>query len=102
MLIHIVMFRRRPEVPRDEAAEAVFVQQLHALPGAIPLIRRWRLSVNELHRAASWNYVLESAFDDVDGLDRYLVHPQHLAIVGSLKHYFEWAACDYTLSSGDS
>lgn len=95
------MFRRRPDVERDAALEARFAEQLGALPAAIASIRRWRLSTNELRRAASWDFVLESAFDDEAALDAYLVDPAHTAIVGSLRHYFEWAACDYTITPGD-
>lgn len=90
------MFRRRPGVERDAAVEADFFARLGALPASVPLIRHWRLSANELERPASWHYVLESTFDDAAALNAYLVHPAHLAVVGSLRHYFEWAACDYT------
>lgn len=95
MLTHIVMFRRKPGVDADVAVEARFFEQLGALHSQVPLIRRWRLSKNELERPTSWHYVLESAFDDVAALDAYLVHPAHVAVVGALRHYFEWAACDY-------
>ena len=96
VLIHIVMFRRKPGNEPDAAVEARFFDQLGALHSQVPLIRRWRLSRNQLARPTSWSYVLESAFDDVAALDAYLVHPAHVAVVGSLRHYFDWAVCDYT------
>ena len=96
MLTHIVLFRRRPGVEPDAALEADFATRLAALPGQIPTIRRWRFSANQLQRPSSWQWVLESAFDDEAVLDAYLVHPAHAGIVGALRHHFEWAAVDYT------
>ena len=96
MLVHIVMFRRKPGIDRDEAIESEFVSGLGKLPQRIPLIQDWRLSANELERPTSWHYVLESSFGDEAALDSYLTHPMHVAVVGSLRHYFDWAVCDYT------
>lgn len=96
MLVHIVMFRRNPGIERDPAIERAFVSGLDGLPQRIALIRHWCLSVNELERPTSWHYVLESSFDDAAALDAYLTHPAHVAVVGSLRHYFDWAVCDYT------
>lgn len=34
--------------------------------------------------------------DDAAGLQGYLAHPLHQALVADLAPYFEWAAVDYT------
>ncbi len=96
MLRHIVMFRRKPGVEPDAELERDFAERLAALPRSIGFIRHWRFSANELQRPSSWQWVLESAFDDEAALDAYLTHPAHVAIVGSLRHHFDWAAVDYT------
>lgn len=99
MLNHIVLFRRRKDVAPDAGVEAALVARMHALEGQIEAIRTWRVSANEVDRPICWDYVLESGFDDLDGLNAYLYHPVHQALIADLKACFEWAAVDYTLSS---
>lgn len=101
MLTHIVLFRRKPGVDADAALDSEFAERLAALPQAIPWIRRWRFNANELQRPSSWQWVLESDFDDQAALDAYLVHPAHAGIVGKLRHHFDWAAVDYTSNHAD-
>ena len=97
MLNHIVMFRRRADVPADAALEAALIARMDALGSQIDGIRSWRLSANELVRPISWGYVLESAVEDEAALNAYLFHPLHQALIADLKPYFEWAAVDYTV-----
>lgn len=96
MLNHIVLFRRKVELPRDEPLEASLVDRMHALGASIEEVRAWRVSANEVDRPVCWHYVLESSFDDLDGLNAYLFHPLHQALIADLKPYFEWAVCDYS------
>ncbi len=98
MLKHIVMFRRKPGIGMNTEIEAAFFARLQHLDREIDLVRGWKLTRNELDRASSWLCVLESSFDDARALDDYMKHPAHQAIVGSLREYFEWATCDYTLT----
>lgn len=97
MLNHIVLFRRLKDVAADTAAEAALVERMHALEGQIDAIRSWRVAANEVERAICWDYVLESGFDDLAGLNAYLFHPVHQALIADLKTRFEWAAVDYTV-----
>ena len=96
MINHIVLFKRRPEVNRQLQLEGSLVQCIRELESKVPTIRRWKVSANELRRPISWDYVLESEFDDARALDAYLQHPAYLALVSILQTYFQWAACDYT------
>lgn len=96
MLNHIVMFRRKADVAADAALEKALVARMDALGSQIDVIRGWRLSTNELDRPICWGYVLESSFTSIEGLNAYLFHPLHQALIGDLKPYFEWAAVDYT------
>ena len=77
MLKHVVMFRRKAEVGADAALEKALVARMDALSGQIDVVRGWRLSANELDRPICWGYVLESSFDDAEGLNTYLFHPLH-------------------------
>lgn len=96
MMKHIVMFRRRPEVAKQETLERSLIARMRTLAREIDFVRGWRVSANELDRPICWDYVLESTFDDADAVARYLPHPAHQALVADLKQYFEWVAVDYT------
>ncbi|KAF1049376.1 Dabb family protein [Xylophilus sp.] len=93
---HVVLFRRKPDVPKNEALEKSLADRMTALGAQIPAIRAWLVAANELVRPISWDYVLESEVDDAKALDAYLFHPLHQALIADLKPYFEWAAVDYT------
>lgn len=97
MLNHIVLFRRRKDVAPDAQLEASLLERMDVLGAQIDAIRTWRLSANEVDRPICWDYVLESSVADVDGLNAYLFHPLHQALIADLKPYFEWAAVDYTV-----
>ena len=97
MLNHIVLFRRLKDVAPDAAVEAALVERMHALEGQIDGIRKWRVAANEVERPICWHYVLESGFDDLAGLNTYLFHPAHQALIADLKTRFGWAAVDYNV-----
>ncbi|WP_313166480.1 Dabb family protein [Massilia oculi] len=96
MMRHIVMFRRRPDVQKQEELEASLIARMQQLDRQIDFVRDWRVSANELDRPICWDYVLESTFDDAEAVNRYLPHPAHQALVADLKPYFEWVAVDYS------
>lgn len=97
MMRHIVLFRRKAGVEKNEALEQSLAGRMAALGAQIPAIRQWRVAANELSRPICWDYVLESEVDDATALDDYLQHPLHQALIAELKPYFEWAAVDYTV-----
>ena len=102
MLKHIVLFRRKVDVAPQPEFEPSLVARMKALETQIPGIRAWKLSANEIDRPICWGYVLESRFDDEAGLNAYLTHPIHQALIADLKTYFEWATADYTESNAET
>ncbi|WP_209570193.1 Dabb family protein [Herbaspirillum sp. 1130] len=98
MMRHVVMFRRLAAVEKDMARQAELAERMRVLVGEIDFIRDWKVSANVLDRSICWDYLLESSFDDADAVQRYLVHPAHVALIQDLKQYFEWAAVDYVQS----
>ncbi|MDO9216724.1 MAG: Dabb family protein [Lacisediminimonas sp.] len=85
MLNHIVMFRRKADVPADAVLEAALIARMDALGSQIDEIRGWRLSANELVWPISWGYVLESAAEDEEALNACLFHPLHQALIADLE-----------------
>ncbi len=95
MLMHIVLFRRRPELVPDPVREHRLIDRLRVLDRSIGMIRAWRVSANVLERPICWDWVLEARFDDADTLDAYLSHPSHVELLADLMSYLECAVCDY-------
>jgi hypothetical protein len=96
MLNHIVLYKRKPDIPKRPELERSLMQCVHELGATVPGVRGWKVSANEVRRPISWDYVLESRFDDVRSLNSCLQHPAYIALISILTTYFEWAACDYT------
>lgn len=75
MLIHIVCWKYKPEVPdeqRDKHRES-----LAALPSMIDDIVRFNVGADILHLERSFDTGLVAVFPDRDALDRYTDHPEH-------------------------
>jgi hypothetical protein len=95
MLKHIVLFKKKVDLPQDLVLEERVYVGLKNLDQKIDLIQTWRMSKNELSRPACWDYVLESGFQTEEDLKSYLVHPDHLMLMDDIKYYFDIAAADY-------
>jgi Stress responsive A/B Barrel Domain len=95
MLRHIVLFKKKAELPQDAALEERVYIGLKRLDQVIDLIQSWRMSKNELSRPVCWDYVLESEFKTEEDLKTYLIHPEHLKLMDDIKLYFDIAVVDY-------
>jgi hypothetical protein len=108
MVIHVVLFKPRPELSAAERAELVDV--LEEAHRHIPSIRRLSIGRRVKHGAgyeASMPVDLEFAavleFDDLAGLQAYLEHPAHVALGRRFMQSLESSAIyDYELQdAGD-
>ena len=99
MVKHIVMFKFAEEVNgksgRENAAAAK--EMLEALQGVVPTLKASKISLNsEKATPANYELVLETEFDDMEGLSEYAVHPEHLKVVAFIKGVITARACvDY-------
>jgi stress responsive alpha/beta barrel protein len=79
MIKHVVFFKFRPETSESERKSAL--NQLRALPDKIDVIREYEVGEDLLKTSRSWDAVLVSAFDDLDALQTYQRHDDHLPVV---------------------
>ncbi|MBQ5730628.1 MAG: Dabb family protein [Bacteroidaceae bacterium] len=82
MLKHIVMWRfveGAEGKSRKENAQWM-KEHLEALVGVVPEIRSMEVGVNCYPGETAYDAVLISTFDDVDAMNRYKVHPAHVAV----------------------
>lgn len=97
MVKHIVLFRLDKEVSEEVRHEAMvtFKKGIEALPAVIPFIRSIQVSFN-VNPAEQFDLCLESAFDSLDDVNTYSIHPAHKQVAEALKPLITARACvDY-------
>lgn len=108
MLVHLVLFRPRAELPpkeREQLADA-----LTAAIHQIPTVRRAQVGRRVTHgRAyeqlmrADYTHLAMLDFDDVAGLQAYLEHPIHEQLATRFFAAFDEALMyDYEVAEGDA
>jgi hypothetical protein len=87
MIKHVVLFKFKPQTTRTDrdAAKAA----LGGLPTKIDLIRTFELGEDTLRTPRSWDLVLIATYDDLESLQRYSDHPEHVPVAGLLKSLCE-------------
>jgi Stress responsive A/B Barrel Domain len=82
VVLHIVLFRPKPNV--NDADRRAMFDALHTASTRIPSVRHFHVGKRVLHGAgyemlmsADYPYAAVIAFDDLEGLQRYLEHPHH-------------------------
>lgn len=83
MLTHVVLFKFKPEITTEQAAQ--LETRLKALPAIISDIREFRVGQDVVHSERSFDLALVSAFDDLAAMQRYQVHPAHQEVVALVK-----------------
>lgn len=93
MLTHVVMMNLQ-----DPAADGARIAELlNALRGKVPTLRSMSAGTDVIRADRSWDLALVSTFDDVDGLEAYRTHPEHVAVLTQIQAAAtQIAAVDFT------
>jgi hypothetical protein len=83
MIKHVVFFKFKPDISAAEREAAI--SGLRGLPDKIDLIRAFELGEDVLRLPRSWDVVLIATFDDLDALQTYATHPDHVPVAELLK-----------------
>jgi hypothetical protein len=78
MLIHIVCWKYKPEIPESTRRE--HVSRLNSLAGMIPEVIELHAGADILGLERSYDTGLFARFESRDALDAYTNHPKHLEI----------------------
>ena len=95
MIRHIVLFKLKPGVVRDDPRVVQWIGMLRALREQIPSSVDWELGWNITDRPIAYDFGLNSSFRTREDLAAYLPHPDHQAMVGVAKQVADWVICDY-------
>jgi hypothetical protein len=96
MIAHLVLFKLKPGVSRDDARLAATVSAMDALPGKIPAIKAWQHGFNLTADAEAWDYGLHSVFASEAELHAYFEHPAHLPVLAQWNEIANLAFTDFT------
>ena len=77
------MFKFKPEVEAGERRRVL--EELRALAGKIDVIRKFEVGEDVLRSTRSWDAVLVSSFDDLEKLEHYQRHDDHIAVAMKLR-----------------
>lgn len=79
MIKHVVVMKFKPGV--SEADIMQLEQGLDRLPGAIPEILSYDFGRDIVHSPRSFDFALVSSFTDMNALQRYQGHPEHMKVL---------------------
>lgn len=95
MIKHIVLFKMRDDIDaqQKETELKVIKAGLEALWGVVPTLRSMEVGLN-CNPAEKFDLALISTFDDLDGLNAYAVHPDHVAVGKRIRAMLDVRACN--------
>lgn len=87
MIKHVVFFKFKQEA--SAAARRAVVDQLRALPDKIDVIRAFEIGEDIMHSARAWDVVEIATYDDLQALELYTRHDDHVEVVLKLREICE-------------
>jgi hypothetical protein len=95
MVKHIVMIRFKEEY-KSKVVEMKL--EIEDLLHTVPSLKEMEVGINFNDRPSGYDLVLTAGFDEIEGLNSYRIHPDHMTVLEKLKEFAnEWAAVDYLL-----
>lgn len=83
MIKHVVFFKFKPEA--NQAVRRAVINQLRALPDKIDVIRSFEIGEDIMHSARAWDVVEIATYDDLEALEKYTRHPDHVEVVMQIR-----------------
>jgi hypothetical protein len=79
---HLVLFAARADAPREDLED--LLATLRALKGSVPSVVDLSVGEDFSGRGGEYTHGLFARFEDREGLQEYLKHPEHVAGVEKL------------------
>jgi hypothetical protein len=92
---HLVLFRLKPGISREDARVVAVVGAMTELPRHIPEIRSWQHGFNLTADADAWDYALQASFAGEAELHTYFDHPAHRPVVDQWLAIADLAFADF-------
>ena len=91
MIKHIVMWKFKDYAEGATKQENILKVKamLEALPEKIDFIREMQVNINVNPKESMYDAVLISAFDSLEDVERYRVHPEHVKVSQFIRSVIE-------------
>ena len=89
MVVHIVTFKFKEENKKANIIQAK--QMLENLMGAVPSLRSMDVGINFSPEERAMDLSIITAFESKEGLEAYVIHPEHLKVVDFIKTVVEYS-----------
>ena len=83
MINHVVLAKFKPGVGKTDIEE--LERMLDDLPNKITEIHTYEFGQDLIHSARSYDFAIVALFANLETLDRYQTHPQHLPVVKKIQ-----------------
>ena len=93
MVRHIVLCKFRTSVSEEQRENAI--DALRALGQSIPEVREWSVGKQALPSSTAYDLAIVSGFENVEALERYRNHPDHIRIKTLLTATADLVVVDY-------
>ena len=97
MIRHLVLFKLKPGIARDDPRVKRWMEMSDLLPSQIPQIVGWECGWNITDRPIEYDIGQNSTFESRDDRAIYVPHPAHQAMVGVAREVADWVLVDYDL-----
>ncbi|MDQ5987335.1 MAG: hypothetical protein CSYNP_03075 [Syntrophus sp. SKADARSKE-3] len=87
MIKHVVFMKFKAGATDDDIRE--IEKGLAELPGIIPEIKEYQFGRDIVRSERSYDFALISAFDDLEAMKRYQVHPNHIPVISKVREVAE-------------
>lgn len=82
MIKHVVFMKFKEESTEAEIKD--LETSLGGLPAKIPEIKQYEFGRDVIHSERSYDFCLVSAFENLDAMKRYQVHPDHVVVLNKV------------------
>jgi hypothetical protein len=93
MIDHLVFLAAREDAPSEDIVD--LISSIRGLRGTIPSVVDLSVGENFSERSGGYTHGIFVRFNTVEGLQEYLKHPDHLAVVRKLDALTSRIVVDY-------
>ena len=90
---HVVTWQLTTTDPAEKAEQSARISEsLEALVGQVDGLQSLKVGTDAVG-GGNWDLALIADFDDVEAIDRYQVHPEHVAAAGYIRTVVAQRSC---------
>ncbi|WP_409494788.1 Dabb family protein [Amycolatopsis sp. cmx-11-12] len=94
MIRHIVLFKLKDGVTRDDPRVPVAESMARRVGDEVPDLRYWYAGRNFSDRPVAYDFVVIGLVEDEAALDRYMTHPFHQDAIAVWREISDWVIAD--------